>query len=259
MFQGSGTNLKAWNEYTKSKFLDRLKELGSVFTYQDKIHNIWHYDKSNPECKDFDSDIDFDFAYVRPNTHIKMVYNKIQSKYNIADYKFIPIGWSAGCYLALYFAQVFSTQCIHVVLLESALWTPNNMKVRLNLVDGGLYPITNVKYKTMLQKWKTNQKDVEDAWKINSLNNYIRSLFISQHLNLELRVPTLAFVNIQKPEGEEWSKDFNNKRRIAEVNILKKHNPENYKAIFFVNKTHYIFDKLQPAKDIIKQIRRIIQ
>ena len=32
MFQGSGTNLKAWNEYTKSKFLDRLKELGSVYT-----------------------------------------------------------------------------------------------------------------------------------------------------------------------------------------------------------------------------------
>jgi len=25
MFQGSGTNLKSWNEYTKSKFLDKLK------------------------------------------------------------------------------------------------------------------------------------------------------------------------------------------------------------------------------------------
>lgn len=24
MFQGAGTNLKSWNEYTKSKFLDRL-------------------------------------------------------------------------------------------------------------------------------------------------------------------------------------------------------------------------------------------
>lgn len=27
MFQGNATNLKYWNEYTKSKFLDRLKEL----------------------------------------------------------------------------------------------------------------------------------------------------------------------------------------------------------------------------------------
>ena len=39
MFQGNATNLKYWNEYTRSKFLDRLKELGSVYTYQDKTHN----------------------------------------------------------------------------------------------------------------------------------------------------------------------------------------------------------------------------
>jgi hypothetical protein len=43
MFQGSGMNLKDWNEYTKSKFLDRLKELGTVYTYQDKVNNVWHY------------------------------------------------------------------------------------------------------------------------------------------------------------------------------------------------------------------------
>ena len=44
MFQGSGTNLKAWNEYTESKFLDRLKMIGSVYTYQDKIlYIIFHY------------------------------------------------------------------------------------------------------------------------------------------------------------------------------------------------------------------------
>ena len=81
MFQGAGTNLKSWNEYTESKFLDRLKELGSVYTYQDKIHNIWHYDNSNPEHKDYDSDIDIDLAYIRPNTHIKIVYNDLLNKY----------------------------------------------------------------------------------------------------------------------------------------------------------------------------------
>ena len=77
MFQGAGTNLKSWNEYTKSKFLDRLKKLGSVYTYQDKIHNIWHYDKSNPEYIDFDSNIDIDLSYIKPNTHIKMIYDDI--------------------------------------------------------------------------------------------------------------------------------------------------------------------------------------
>ena len=42
MFQGGATNLKHWNEYTKSKFLDRLKTLGSIYTYQDKTYSIFH-------------------------------------------------------------------------------------------------------------------------------------------------------------------------------------------------------------------------
>jgi hypothetical protein len=36
MFQGGGSNLKSWNEYTESKFLDRLKKIGKVYVYQDK-------------------------------------------------------------------------------------------------------------------------------------------------------------------------------------------------------------------------------
>ena len=83
MFQGSGTNQKTWNEHTKSKFLDRLNIIGSVYCYQDKTYNIWHYNKSFSNYKDYDMDIDIDLSYVRPDTHIKMVYDDIQSKYNI--------------------------------------------------------------------------------------------------------------------------------------------------------------------------------
>lgn len=256
LFQGAGTNLKAWNEYTKSKFLDRLKKIGRVYFYQDKTHNIWHYDKTNSECKDYGTDIDIDLSYVRPDTHIKMVYDAVRAKYKkLEEYKFVPIGFSAGCYLALYFAQIYSSQCIRVVLLDSALWTPNNMKIRLKDMDDGLFPTTEAKYKKMLKDWKKNHSDIEHAYNINNLNNYIRSLFISQHLSLELPVPTIAFVNIQTTEGSEWSKDFNNKLRKEEVKILKKHNPANYKAIIFKNKTHYIFNMIQPAKEIIKQIK----
>jgi hypothetical protein len=31
MFQGSETNLKSWNEYTESKFLDNLKLISDVY------------------------------------------------------------------------------------------------------------------------------------------------------------------------------------------------------------------------------------
>ena len=266
MFQGSGTNLKSWNETTQSKFLDRLKKLGDVYTYQDKVNNIWHYDMKDKEHTDFDSNIDFDLSYVNPDTHIKMVYDDIQAKYNIEEYKFIPIGWSAGCMLALYFSQVYSAQCIHVVLLDSTLWTPNNMKIKLKELkhlSKDLYPITNAKYKKILQGLKENHTNTEDILtenilKIYYLNGYIKALFISQHLKLKLPVPTLAFVNMQEPEGDSWSNEFNNHRRTAEIKILKKHNPENYTAIIFTNKTHYIFDMIEPAKEIIKQIKSII-
>jgi hypothetical protein len=262
LFQGTEANLKYWNKHTKSKFLDRLKELGSVYTYQDKTYNIFHYEKSNPEHKDYDSDIDFDLSYVSPDTHIKMVYDDIKKKYkNIDEYKLIPIAWSGGCMFALYFAQVYSSQCAHVVFLDSNALTPNTIKINLKglkKVTNGIYPITNAKYKKMLQDLKINQTD-EDVIKISNINNYIRTLFISKNLKLQLPVPTLAFVNIQKPEGYEYPKDFTDNKRIIEAKTLEKLNPENYKAIIFINKTHYIFDKIQPAKAIIKEIDNIIK
>jgi hypothetical protein len=118
------------------------------------------------------------------------------------------------------------------------------------------YPITNAQYKNMLQELKT-KGGIEDAHKINNINHYIRSLFFSKHLKLELSVPTIAFVNIQEPEGNILNIAFTNKLKLEEVKILTKYNPENYKAIIFTNKTHYIFNMIQPANIIIKQIKNI--
>ena len=263
MFQGSGTNQLYWNEHTKSKFLDRLKELGSVYTYQDKTYNIWHYNKKNPNYVDYDSNIDIDLSYVKPNKYIKMIYDNICKKYkNIDEYKFIPIGFSAGGSFALYFAQLYASQCMHVILLDPDLHTPNNMKKRLQMDIDDLkntkYPITNAQYKKLLQELKT-KGGIEDAHKINNINHYIRSLFFSKHLKLELSVPTIAFVNIQEPEGNILNIAFTNKLKLEEVKILTKYNPENYKAIIFTNKTHYIFNMIQPANIIIKEIKSIIR
>ena len=263
MFQGSGTNQLYWNEHTKSKFLDRLKELGSVYSYQDKTYNIWHYNKSFSNYKDYDMDIDIDLSYVKPNTYIKMIYENICKKYkNIDEYKFIPIAHSAGGSFALYFAQLYASQCMHVILLDPDLHTPNNMKKRLKMDINDLkntkYPITNAQYKKLLQEWKTKGY-IEDANKINNINHYIRSLFFSKHLKLELSVPTLAFVNIMKPEVNILNIAFTNKLKLEEVKILTKYNPENYKAIIFTNKTHYIFNMIQPANIIIKEIKSIIR
>ena len=49
-----------------------------------KTNNIFHYKKSNPEHVDYDSDIDFNLSYVKPNTHI--LYDKIQPSKKIIKY-----------------------------------------------------------------------------------------------------------------------------------------------------------------------------
>jgi pimeloyl-ACP methyl ester carboxylesterase len=131
MFQGGATNLKHWNYYTKSKFLDRLKTLGS------------------------DSDIDFNLSYIKPNTHIKMIYNDICLKYkNIEEYKFIPIGWSMGSGMALYFCQKYKQQCIHCILLDPLYITPTNMLLQLKNICVDNTNITNNKLQKMLYNLK---------------------------------------------------------------------------------------------------------
>ena len=135
------------------------------------------------------------------------------------------------------------------------------MKLRLQTINNsGINdtPNTDIKLRKMLDGWKHTHTNIDDMYLINAICHNVRSTFFSKHLKLKLPVPTLSFVNIQEPEGDEHSNDFNNNRRMAEIKILKKHNPDNYTAIIFTNKTHYIFDMIEPAKEIIEQIKSII-
>jgi len=255
MFQGWATNLKHWNEYTKSKFLDRLKTLGFIYTYQNKTNNIYHYDKSNPEHIDYDSDIDFNLSYIKPNTHIKIIYDDICLKYkNIEEYKFIPIGWSLGSGLALYFSQKYSRQCIHCIILDPIYITKKDMPSELKVLDNT--SITNTKLQKMLNNLKNNNTE-ENLNLLVKIIYYIIFNFYNKHLDLNLPVKTTSFINIYNPSEYKWQKD-NNKNRFNEIKILKKNNPENYTAIIFENKTHMIYDKIQPAKKIIKYINNLI-
>ena len=230
MFQGGATNLKHWNYYTKSKFLDRLKTLGYIYTYQDKTNNIFHYEKTNIEHIDYDSDIDFNLSYIKPNIHIKMIYNDICLKYkNIEEY------------------------CI---LLDPLYITPTNMLLQLKNISVDNTNITNNKLQKMLYNLKKYNTE-ENLKIVENTIDFIRFSFYSKNLNLNLPVKTTSFINIYNPAEYKWQKD-NNKNRLNEIKILEKNNPENYIAIIFENKTHMIYDKIQPAKKIIKYIDNLI-
>ena len=289
MFQGLGTNQKRWNENTESKFLDRLKKLGSVYTYQDKINNIWHYNKSSSEPSsmwyDYDDDIDIDLAYVRCNTHIKFVYNDLIQKYkNLDNYIIIPIGFSLGGYMALYFVQHYKNNhpslFKHVIMLDSSGFTPDNMKQKLKEYANYSYikNITNNTYKKMLQKLQTLQTiqtiQMQNSGnsgndnntkahimslinQINNINIYFRLLSASKYLKYDFTIPTTLFVNIQTSDKNIYT-DSMNKLRLHEIELYKKHNPDTFTSIIVNNQSHYLYTKIQPAKEIIKYIKSII-
>ena len=114
-----------------------------------------------------------------------------------------------------------------VLLLSNNLYKINSLSI-INLLDNDKEYGDYEKFRKILVKRNKNNfaiEYIEDMYKINDICHHIRSTFISKHLNLKLSVLTTAFTNIQKPEGKEWSKSFNNATRLAEVKILKKYNP----------------------------------
>jgi len=150
LFQGGATNLKYWNEHTESKFLDKLKNIGHVYIYQDKTMNIYHYYKKFPDHNDYDSDINFDLFYINPSNYIKNIYDDIYKKYkNIDKYYFIPIGWSMGSGLALLFSEKYKSQCVHCILLDPIYITP---KKALFLQVNPLYDKNMIYSNSQLQK-----------------------------------------------------------------------------------------------------------
>lgn len=117
--------------------------------------------------------------------------------------------------------------------------------------------ITNAKLQKMLNNLKNNNTE-ENLKIVEKIIYYIIFNFYNKHLNLKLLVKTTSFINIENPEKYKWQKD-NNKNRLNEIKILKKLNPDNFLSIVFENKTHMVYDKIQPAKKIIKYIDNLIK
>ena len=83
----------------------------------------------------------------------------------------------------------------------------------------------------------------------------LRKLFYKKKLKLHLKVPTTSFYNIEKPEHNKG----NNNLRLNDIKLMYQYNKTNYESIILINKTHDIFNNIQPAKQIIKYIQNLIK
>ena len=160
------------------------------------------------------------FTFVKFN-HLTNTYK------NIEEYKFIPIGWSLGGAMALYFTQKYKQQCIHCIILDPIYITPANMLLQLKDLENT--SITNTKLQKMLNNLKKNNTE-ENLNLLVEIIYYTIIKFYNKHLDLNLPVKTTSFINIYNPEKYKWQKD-NNKNRLNEIKILKKLNPDNFSSI----------------------------
>ena len=280
-----GMNLKYVNLHS-SYIVDKLKKLGKVYIYQDKIKNVLYYQTRDCLYRDINNkkyyyyDIDFDLSYVRVNTHIKMVYNNIKKKYkNIDDYKIIPIGYGYYSFLALYFSQIYKSKCMNTILLNSEpLIEEFNIISGYDVYADEVYndkrkPITNIQFKKKLENLKN--KDGEPNGISGAVSEIldiclnIRAVFIYKNLNLTLSVPTTSFINI-----ENSTKDYDKIVKLNEVKILEKINPTNFKAIILktdkeikedilnltdINYGNYYIDDTYYSNQVIKYIYSLVK
>ena len=168
---------------------------------------------------------------------------------------FIPIGHSIGSYFVYCFDQKYKSRCLFSVIIDGSPLGP----IKQTLNDEKLYSRIK-KYK----KYDDNMIDMvkEKVYKcdIKAINKLfdiaINNIFTYKKITNKATTfnkPMIGFYNI------EIEKDSNNKKikmdhffnvnRIKEIEHFKKYN-NNYRAITFINKTHFPF-YIKESRDII--------
>ena len=156
---------------------------------------------------------------------------------------------------------MYKSQCIHCIVLDPIYITPHNMKSQLNSIilenkKLGNTKLTNAVLQRMLYNIQNNYSN-EEFEKLVRAIDYIRFLYYSKHLNLKFKVDITSFINIYKPCKFNWQEN-NNNNLLQEIKILQKINPDKYNPIILENKSHMVFNKIQPANKIIKYIKNLI-
>lgn len=246
MFQGFGSTPSLWNN-NKSKFLNRLKKNGKIYTYQNKLYNLGHYTKKVIKGEDspklYPNDINFDLSYLDMKNHLQIIFNDIK---HLHKYEWVPIGFSFGAFFALAFSKIYKKYCSFCILLDPAHITNKNIKKHMQITkkEIGNVKITNNKLKKLLLNIKNNQYNDHDLNYLSDIGAYYWMAWIKNNItNHKLSIPTYSFMDINYNDCQDV---------LHEVSVLK--NDKNYNYRLFVDSGHVIFKDIAEAKIIINTI-----
>lgn len=269
---------KLWWQYTyensatlrKLDFLDNLKKLGTVYTFNQPFFNIDYYgtpDKKSEiliwkkiykKYKPCSSNINFTLEDLDYHNICNKIYNNVKAKYG--NQKYIVIGHSYGGTLALVFSKMFSSDCLFCCCIDNPPHVLEFYKIKNNREDLSVideYPDTaSLKNTLSIIKNSTDQKE---------RNKYIDKIYALitvkscqdriKYYDKKLYTPTIIFrATIINPKG--WQIYFNKYSKKEHLILKKNKNLIDY--VYMKGADHYIWKNQELSDQIIDKIKWIL-
>ena len=279
LFPGMGESEKCWEKYInwKSKkgeiirtsFLQKLKQLGDVYTYTPNIYNIMNYCSCSPECKLMQN------LYSEPNEisindmNIDSECTRIYEEVKSYKGKFIPIGHSAGGWFAVYFTKLYPSRCSKTILIESIYLTQKlakwQLEFRILFTKIKNPKIPTQELQCLVQKLHTNSYC--ETKQTSKLINKYKQIFMSYYyyntinkIDGELVKPTLFFENLAITDNSEEDKKYDNFVRVKYFDELyKKNGTKKINIHYLLNTGHFPWQNPKYSDIMIKQIKCFIR
>jgi hypothetical protein len=278
LFNGYGSS-KLWYEYTfedkpilrKLDFLDKLKQIGRTYTFNQNFFNVDYYGGSEDKktrtmwkkiyekYKPHSSNINFKLEDLDYKNICIKVYNNVKKKYG-NDKKYIIVGHSYGGIIGLLFSKLYKDDCILCCCIDNppyvlSFFNKYNDKDNKDILEKYY---NNDELKKSLKIIKTS-KDIKERNKeindIYRLIGYKSSQDRIKYYDDKLYIPTIffrAYSTNPKDYQDDWNKYSRKEKKLFE----KDKNIKKY--VMMKDAEHFIWNNIIYSDKIIDTIKQLL-
>jgi hypothetical protein len=280
LFNGFGSSKIFWNyafedkpKLRKLDFLDKLKQICKIYTFNQNFFNINYYSTPNnnkeiilwkkiyEKYKPHSSNINFNLDDLDYKNICEKLYDLVKEKYG-NNKKYICIGHSYGSGLALLFSKLYKNDCILCCCVDNppyvlGFFNKHNDKDNKKILKK--YS-NNDKLKESLNIIKSSEdveeknKEIDDIYKLISYKSCQDRI---KYYDDKLHIPTIFFrAYYTDPKGSyqiDWNKySFKEKKLFEKDSNMKRY-------IFMNNAEHFIWNNQEFSDLIIDTIKDTIK
>lgn len=272
LFNGFNTSKLFWDYAFEGKpilrkldFLDNLKKIGKVYTFNQPFFNLNYYSTPNNKkdkilwgkisknYKPNTSNINFKLEDLDYKNICEKVYNNVIEKYG-KNKKYIIIGHSYGVPIALLFSKLYKNDCILCCCIDNVPYVLSFYKKHMDSKSILQKYTDNVELKKSIKIVKTyNEEEIGDLFKLISYRLCEDRI---KYYDKKLYVPTIIFKRYVDNDNAHEIERY--KYNIKEQNLFKK--DKNMKEYMFMKGAeHFIWNRQDYSDTIINTIKNNIK